>query len=68
MSKADELFDELGYEKIHDNKRRIVYKYGFIEKIEFDMKNRYINFNLGVVDIQVLKAINKKIEELGWEE
>ena len=64
MSKADELFDELGYEKIHDNKRRIVYKSGFFEKIEFDMKNRYINFNLGVVDMQELKAINEKCKEL----
>lgn len=65
MSKADELFDELFYEKIHDNKRRIVYKFGVFDKIEFDIKNKHINHNLGFMDMKILKAINEKCKELG---
>lgn len=64
MSKADEMFDEIGYEKIHDNKRRITYK-NFFGKIEFYMKNKWIytNFN---IEMQELQAINEKVKELGW--
>ena len=66
MSEADELFDELCYEKIHDNKRRIVYKDGILGRIEFDMKNRCVSFNFSVVNMQELQAINEKCKELGW--
>lgn len=64
MSKADEIFDKLGYEKKHDNKRRITYK-NRLGKIEFYQKNKwiYISFNL---DMQELQAINEKVKELGW--
>lgn len=64
MSKADELFDELGYEKIHDNKRRIVYKL-CLNKIEFNLREQYIHCDLGL-DVQELKAINEKCKELQW--
>lgn len=64
MSEADELFDELGYEKKHDNKRRIVYKKPLAE-IEFNLKQKYIFVDFGL-DMQELQAINKKVEELGW--
>lgn len=64
MSKADEMFDEMGYEKIHDNKRRIVYK-KYWSKIEFHIKNKWIEIDFKI-DIQELQAINEKCRELGW--
>lgn len=64
MSEADELFDELGYEKKHDNKRRIVYKKMFA-KIEFNCVFKEIDVDFRI-NMQELQAINKKVEELGW--
>lgn len=62
MSKADELFDELGYEKVHDNKRRIVYKLSLFTKIEFKLRDKFIYCDC--IDMQELKAINEKCKEL----
>ena len=64
MSKADEMFDELGYEKIHDNKRRIVYS-NHLTRITFKIKNQWIDINMNL-DIRELQAINQKCKELGW--
>lgn len=64
--KADELFDELGYEKKRDNRMGILYKRGF-ERIEFIIANEVIYIE-GLMSIEDLKAINKKVEELGWNE
>lgn len=66
MSKADEMFEELGYVKIT--------KQGIEEYIDDD--NNYISFDLVVerftcncyLSIKELQAINKKVEELGWNE
>ena len=57
ISKADEMFDELGYEKKHDNKRRIVYKRYFAE-IEFDIRVKLIDVNIKL-NMQELQAINE---------
>lgn len=62
MSEADELFDELGYEKKHDNKRHVVYRYSLGE-IEFKLKNKLIFVDFGL-DMQELQAIYKKCKEL----
>lgn len=62
MSKADELFDELGYTKKHDNRRHIVYK-TVAATIEFRHKERWINVGFNI-DMQELKAINEKVKEL----
>lgn len=71
--KAKEMFEELGYEqntknnviyyfkKIHIPKSYIVYSINFIA----DKKEIFISKN---IDMQELKAINKQIEELGWNE
>ena len=64
MSKADEMFDELGYIKKHDNRRHIVYKLG-LTTIEFTHKNKWVFANCNL-DMQELKAINEKCKELGW--
>ena len=61
---ADEMFDELGYEKIHDNKRRRVYS-NHLARIVFKIKNKWIDINMNL-DILELQAINKKCKELGW--
>ena len=62
--KADEMFDELGYEKIHDNKRRIVY-YNRLTRITFKIKDRWVDINMNL-DMKELQAINEKCKELGW--
>lgn len=74
MSKVDEMFKELGYEKIE-------YGTGTIEYIKpFDLKrDRIIAFyldktisvfeemaNKDFFNIQELQAINEKVRELGW--
>ena len=64
--KADELFDELGYEKKRDNRMGMLYKRGF-ERVEFILVNKLVYIE-GMMNIEDLKAINKKIEELGWNE
>ena len=64
MNEVDELFDELGYEKKHDNRRRIVYKKLFA-KIEFNIVFKEINVD-SCINMQELQAINMKCKELGW--
>lgn len=66
MSKADEMFDEMGYKKIHDNRRRIVYKKRYLSQIEFIMKNKWIDVGNMRISIEELKAINEKVKELEW--
>ena len=85
MSKADDMFKELGYEKQcdkDDNEHFITFiKYLSLSdriSISFECWNNSISVCYSDDDyeyegayyfnIQVLKAINKKIEELGWEE
>lgn len=69
MSKADEMFEKLGFKKIC-RKYRIIYaiKHDFLipdSLITFYKKYKWVgaNFNL---DMQELKAINEKCKELGW--
>ena len=72
---ADEMFEELGYEKEMENKKRIMFIYEgqFFDKyIVFEMIDKHIVIELGTgestnINMQELKAINKKIEELGWQ-
>ena len=76
MSKADEMFEELGYEKIErDRLKNIIFtngnkKFYFnkihkkIQCIEYDKEEKtYIE---GYFTMQELQAINEKVEELGW--
>ena len=66
---ADEMFEKLDYKKI-EKSNKIIYreKMGLLipnAEIVFYKNNKWIgvNFNL---DMQELKAINKKCEELEW--
>ncbi len=73
MSKADEMFDELGYHKLSEN---------FYEKgdynISFEIKQKTLtkekynpctnSYNAVPITMRELQAINEKSKELGWEE
>ena len=77
MSEADEMLEELGYEKIEEDKRYLRYStdgsYG--EHIDFDLKlkrvrctrvSEQLNTHFKYITLDDLKAINKKVEELQW--
>ena len=82
MSEADKMFEELGYEKQEDNYRIeycikqnftqfVVIKRICFYKIEKDICMEQWNVTEGMkismnITMQELKAINKKVEELGW--
>lgn len=68
MSKADEIFESLGYKKSigettevyklsRDNKN--IYFSKLIKRIKIDGEYNFI-------DMQELLAINEKVKELGW--
>lgn len=65
---ADEMFEKLNLNKEINNDRYVVY--GDEESsIIFDKQKREIGIqNLRYFDLKLIKAINKKVEELGWNE
>ena len=82
MSEADKMFEELGYEIENENGFILYNKISEIndeyKAIVFNVSKGLIdirtddNLNLQVIttvlNMQELKAINKKVEELGWNE
>lgn len=74
MSEADKMFEELGYKKItrgrgytylvkyYQDEDNIIY---FCEDKTFYKDGEYSEF-CDSISMQELKAINKKVEELGW--
>lgn len=68
MSKADEMFENLGYEKLQDNKN-------ITEYIDKDINNKVVFYknlkevaklyNFGIT-MQELQAINEKVKEMQW--
>ncbi len=71
MSKADETFEELGYEKQNNPEREIVYKKNEFHIIRFWKPSQQIikqdeqGLYMGIT-MQELQAINEKVKELGW--
>lgn len=79
MSEADEMFEELGFEKKLDTDTDVLYRYKkrlmgdiYIHNILFAKFSKLI-FSYGIdidqtcgIGIQELQAINKKVKELGW--
>ena len=71
MSKADKMFEELGYKKQEDN-----YLIKYIsktktlgEKFQFEIEFAKVAKMVGVhqlIPMQELQAINEKCKELGW--
>ena len=72
MSKSDEMFEELGYEKdicknateySLNNEKEI----DFVENVDTLEKEIWID-DFHVLSMQELQAINEKVKELGWNE
>nr|DAQ16390.1 MAG TPA: hypothetical protein [Caudoviricetes sp.] len=77
MKSARELFEELGYEYYEDDgfncykkeKRRLIEPdYILFDRLEREvfMSNSSKNSNGVILDMKLLQAINKQVEELGW--
>lgn len=72
MTKADEMFEKLGYENLEDKTiDYCIYLYGkgdkrigFYTDKTFDIYNYHDG--LEYVTMQELQAINEKVKELGW--
>lgn len=72
---ANEMFEELEYEKIRDDQNFILYKL-CCSYIGFDLINKTIELSYDddgedtseYMTIEELQAINKKVEELGWKD
>lgn len=82
MSKADEMFEKLGFKKVADNDKEIKYEYinvlmgdriehtiqiAKIGKIVFSYRNDENHQVMGFGN-EELQAINEKVKELGWNE
>lgn len=69
---ADELFEELGYEKVRDDERFIKYRKPYDNDyivMDKETKDFIKNFDFAywkAINMQELQAINKKVLELGW--
>lgn len=74
---AREMFEKYGEELIQDNEDWLIYsnkpKKWYAFNIEFNKKKKQIHIsgellsNGKVISLEELKAINKQIEELGWD-
>lgn len=70
MSKADEMFEKLGYEK-HETTWKEEGKKHFVEynsddtQIQFSLDTKHILIT-NIINLQELQAINEKVKELGW--
>lgn len=64
---AEQMFKEIGWEKIQDNDNVIAYHhYKYSETIEFSKEYKeYYVYNLAI-DMGILKAIIQQCRELGW--
>lgn len=67
MSKADKMFEELGYIKNYEVRNGVDYQSPNMSVIHFDKVDKLVNFyNEPHIDIKGLQAINEKCKELGW--
>lgn len=71
MSKADELFEELGYSKLSEvssNERFTVYRRINGKHIQFNhlVKKVALTGKYQFFDMDELQTINEKCKELGW--
>ena len=74
MSKADKMFEELGYKKMNKKQMKDFFIDDKIIECAFVNKDkRRIWFSIKKIwnfygcSMQELKAINEKVKELGWE-
>ena len=70
LKSAREMFEKLGYYPSYDyNKSKVdfaFYSKHSIKMIIFNIKDKTIETIGGAITFEELKAINKQIEELGW--
>ena len=72
---ADEMFEDIGYEIIENTNTTLNYeligkymdKEIIFEKLDKSFSAGYSTGECCHITMQELKAINKKVEELGWE-
>ena len=70
--KAEDMFSKLGYKRSIE-REKIIYlfkvKY-YYQEITFDLSEKIVdidtNFERTEIENDLLKAINKQVEELGW--
>ena len=71
MSKADEMFEKLGYGKMFEDDIETQYE-GKCTNIEITkthiLLNKTTNYKTVILTMQELQAINMKCKELGWNE
>ena len=67
---AKEMFEKLGLKEKYNNEHEIAYQYKCtINEVIFIRENKHIAFiELNGIDMKLLKAINKQVEELHWNE
>ena len=78
---AREMFEELGYDEIYQNKHYMFYVKDLVNTPEYERYCIHLEFNFDTktfnktygddntvyeITVEGLKAINKQIEELGW--
>ena len=71
MSKADKMFEELGYKLIQDDVNWLIYSFDNKFKIMFykpqqDFKIECQESIYNTIDMEELQAINEKVKELRW--
>lgn len=79
--KAKEMFEELGYEIVYENKEVLRYRLNRVyiefwkvyeritgEKIKELLRISTTDDRPYLLNMKELKAINKQVEELGWDE
>ena len=65
MSKADEIFKELGYLKTENKDISIITYSGNETLIQFFLNIKSIEIT-SIINMQELQAINEKVKELEW--
>ena len=68
MSKADKMFEKLGYEKEERNRADVYIKHCKYITKQFGLNNetKSIMIDVHYITMQELQAINEKVKELGW--
>ncbi len=68
LSEADKMFEELDFQKSKEYSNCFWYEHKKTKlRITFWKEEKSIGI-MGDITIQILQAINKKVEELGWNE
>lgn len=70
---AKEMFKKIGYKEIENNAEEITYEGKIkindwereLSSITFWLNEKLLDFD-NYIDVKLLQAINKQVEELGW--